>query len=413
MFYLMHMHRLITIANRMLWLLITAVFGLLITRMINPEFLGNHTEWNQLPAKIASILFLITLLPGVAQRFGLRNMFVRYGVAWRRTIGITMYFFALTHFLFLIDLIPWFSGGFVPSFDVVTASGFTAVILLLPVLLTSNNTSVRFLKRYWKIIQRLTYIALPLIAIHLWNNDETLIAVSYGIVSIIIILSYFMNTYKRDTSLTRTGIVTLAVVAGSAFIAYLSLTLLFKKPNDAAREAAAQKNTLRVEELTTENRQLKSELDETAAQLEEFERIEREKEAALERAAQAQKDEELRIAREKEEAEAEAARVAALQNYVDGTYIASATFVTDKGKLTESIDVTLSLNKDTIQSVSVVGHLEKSKSIKYFGKFENDISGVIVGKKLDTISIGAIGGASDTSEGFRSALQKIRLQAKA
>ena len=254
------MHYIIKYSNRLLWLLIVIVFCLIITRMVSPDFLAGHSEWNAPPANIAAVLFLVVLLPGTFQRMGINNILIRFVVMWRRTLGISMYFFVLMHFLFLIDYLPWFSDGLVSDFDALTASGITATILLLPALLTSNNFSVRLFKKYWKILQRVTYIALPLIAIHLWQADHIFLMVLYGIVSFIILLSFFVSAYRRNKSSLTTAVAAILTIALAAVATYFPLKLLFKDPQDVVREEELLKNTARVEELVGENSTLKKEL---------------------------------------------------------------------------------------------------------------------------------------------------------
>lgn len=192
------MQKYIKMCNKALWGLSAITLCLIIARMINPVFLEGYSEWNGPPGNIAVILFAIILIPGALQRLGVRNALMRYGIAWRRTMGIAMYFFGLMHFLFLLDFLPAFSDGLITSMDALTASGVTAMVLLLPVILTSNNWSVRFFKKKWKVLQRMTYLVIPLIAIHMWQVQKWGVVVVYALVTILVIFSYFYAAAKKN-----------------------------------------------------------------------------------------------------------------------------------------------------------------------------------------------------------------------
>lgn len=63
-----------------------------------------------------------------------------------------------------------------------------------------------------------------------------------------------------------------------------------------------------------------------------------------------------------------------------------------------------------IQSVTLVQHGEEPKSKQLQKNFENAISSHLVGQKLDSASIGTLGGASNTSAAFTKALETIKTQ---
>lgn len=221
-----------------------------------------------------------------------------------------------------------------------------------------------------------------------------------------------MQQQKRISPLVRSVFSTIVVILLSIVIAYGAMRILLKNAQDVLRE----------EELET----VKAELDDLQAErvlifeeLEEFRRIktEEEAEAARIRAAQAtyEKAEAGPIAAEERAAaaaRAEAERMAVLYDYKNGRYTANGPYVTDRGKVTESLDVTLTINKDIVTSINLVGHLVKTKSHKYHAKFEKEIGSVVIGKDIDSLNVHGIGGASDTSTGFRVALDRIKAQAK-
>lgn len=76
-----------------------------------------------------------------------------------------------------------------------------------------------------------------------------------------------------------------------------------------------------------------------------------------------------------------------------------------------TMQATLAVSADgTIQSVSLVQHGEEPKSKQLQKSFENAISSHLVGQKLESASIGTLGGASNTSAAFTKALETLKTQ---
>ncbi|MDG1505086.1 MAG: protein-methionine-sulfoxide reductase heme-binding subunit MsrQ [Planktomarina sp.] len=89
-------------------------------------------------------------------------------VRFRRAIGLMAFAYVLAHFLvwFLLDLQAlnqiWTEIAKRPY---VTA-GFAGFIVMIPLALTSNDWSVRRLRRFWRVLHRLTYLAAILAGLH-------------------------------------------------------------------------------------------------------------------------------------------------------------------------------------------------------------------------------------------------------
>jgi uncharacterized protein with FMN-binding domain len=98
-------------------------------------------------------------------------------------------------------------------------------------------------------------------------------------------------------------------------------------------------------------------------------------------------------------------------NYKDGTYTAQGSFDTPNG--TEQIGVTIQLSSNSITSVSVDdSSIYSGTSFAYTERFISGLNSVVVGKNIDTVSVGRISGASLTPIGFNAALDTIKSQAK-
>lgn len=95
--------------------------------------------------------------------FGITNLFVR------QAMGIATAVWSILHFIFFI----WVEG-FPETFTQVNyVAGFGAVLILTPLLFTSNRKSMKWLKTKWKKLQSLAYLAITLSLLHVAILDKT------------------------------------------------------------------------------------------------------------------------------------------------------------------------------------------------------------------------------------------------
>ncbi len=111
---------------------------------------------------------LITLaVSPFRQWFGLSAL-----LRFRRMLGLYVYFYACCHFLiwFILDHALSFGDMIEDIIDrPYITFGFSALMLLIPLAVTSNNVMVRKLGRRWKKLHRLVYAIIILGVLHyLW-----------------------------------------------------------------------------------------------------------------------------------------------------------------------------------------------------------------------------------------------------
>lgn len=111
---------------------------------------------------------LITLaVSPLRQWFGLSTL-----LRFRRMLGLYVFFYACCHFLvwFVIDHALSFGEMIEDIIDrPYITFGFSALMLLIPLAITSNNAMVRKLGKYWKKLHRLVYVIIILGVLHyLW-----------------------------------------------------------------------------------------------------------------------------------------------------------------------------------------------------------------------------------------------------
>lgn len=95
--------------------------------------------------------------------------------------------------------------------------------------------------------------------------------------------------------------------------------------------------------------------------------------------------------------------------YTDGEYSAEGEYTSPGGK--ETVKVSLTLSGDVIKAVTVTPESTNPNGQKYQSEFAEGISDVVVGKKIDDISVTKVAGSSLTSGGFKDAVDKIKADA--
>jgi methionine sulfoxide reductase heme-binding subunit len=118
--------------------------------------------------KTALNLLLITLaVTPVRQLTHLNNL-----IRLRRMLGLFVLFYALMHFLTYIGPfqgLSWHSIAEDISKRRYITIGFTALLLLIPLAVTSTNKMMRRLGRRWQTLHRLIYLIAPLAVLHFWK----------------------------------------------------------------------------------------------------------------------------------------------------------------------------------------------------------------------------------------------------
>lgn len=158
-------------------------------------------KYGSLLGQIALVLFMIALLPGIMQRLRLfpkvTMPLASIIIIFRRHIGILMFLTAWAHMTFTTTLPRYlFTGTFLPStlpmlFEMM---GTLAFMVLFPVWVTSNDFSKRLLGKWWKTLQRLTYIAIWFIVAHVvLLGGSTWVIVAISTVALLEVTSWIVH----------------------------------------------------------------------------------------------------------------------------------------------------------------------------------------------------------------------------
>ena len=97
--------------------------------------------------------------------------------------------------------------------------------------------------------------------------------------------------------------------------------------------------------------------------------------------------------------------------YSDGTYSATGSYISPGGR--ESLDLTVTIKDGVITDTSIVTKATDRTAQQYQEQFTDNYKTLVVGKKVDGLSLSRVAGSSLTSNGFNDALDEIRNDAKA
>lgn len=139
--------------------------------------------------------YILTLLPTnlrIVFPFTKKTGFPQWLLKYRRFIGLLSFFLAVAHgFIFfkqrnfdVFDLQTYF----------VYFQGVSTFIIFTLLAITSNDWSVKRLKKNWKRLQSLTYIAMFLVTWHIWDKmaDHWTYLTPVGIAAISAIIVLFL-----------------------------------------------------------------------------------------------------------------------------------------------------------------------------------------------------------------------------
>jgi DMSO/TMAO reductase YedYZ heme-binding membrane subunit len=141
-------------------------------------------EWGLRAGRLAESFFIIVLIPGMATRYGIRNKPLSLLMIFRRYLGILMYVIALAH-VAIVRIAPQ-----LPYIDLSLPSGSVlyggvAMVLLLPLFVTSNDSSVRRLGIWWTRVHKLIYGAMIVILLH---TGLQRVSVWSGVMAVFVVL---------------------------------------------------------------------------------------------------------------------------------------------------------------------------------------------------------------------------------
>lgn len=166
-----------------LFFLLYFLLGLLV---IFSFFIPQISLYSNFFGQLSLLTYISTLLPGIAKRFNISFTPFNVLFLYRRHTGITMYLFALTHMVL--------SGVLFSTMPFVIFSQM-AMIILFFLFITSNNYSLSKLSHHWYLLQKLTYVVMFLIFLHVALIDFGTLSLLLLLTIILEIISFIYHHY--------------------------------------------------------------------------------------------------------------------------------------------------------------------------------------------------------------------------
>jgi DMSO/TMAO reductase YedYZ heme-binding membrane subunit len=148
---------------------------------------------------IASFFFCLTIAPGIIRRSNVNFLgeIPSHLLFARAQLGLTMFFTALGHYLF-VAIIPFVRFGIEPNIRAYYIFGMLALFLSSWLAITSNQFSKKLLKQKWKTLHSLVYIIVWLIFLHTALIQINPISVLLGIFAVAETLSLIYDRSKKN-----------------------------------------------------------------------------------------------------------------------------------------------------------------------------------------------------------------------
>jgi sulfoxide reductase heme-binding subunit YedZ len=122
----------------------------------------------------------------------------------RRSFGLAAFGYAILHLLFYIIDMEALEPILVEFWAPGIWTGWAALLVFVPLAITSNNASMRRLKQGWKRLQRLAYIAALLTLAHwLLIHDGFAGAMAHFVPLLILELLRIIIIYARRNNMIR------------------------------------------------------------------------------------------------------------------------------------------------------------------------------------------------------------------
>ena len=184
-----------TILNKMqiFWLVLSVpalilLYGYFVGQITAIDMLHPTGEWS------ARLMIIAVMLSPMVSLLGPRP-WLNWLVQRRRYFGVASFLYALLHLAFYIIDMEYLDDILAEFWALGIWTGWAAMLLFVPLALTSNGASMRALKTGWKRIQRLVYPMALLVLVH-WifiDNDLGPALVHFIPLAILIAARFFLS----------------------------------------------------------------------------------------------------------------------------------------------------------------------------------------------------------------------------
>jgi len=133
------------------------------------EIKGLYSTIGRKSGQISIVLLLLTLIPGMLKRMDLLNKIESIVYLFRRQLGVLAFFMAVTHVGYMSWIRKIASGeNPLDSLFKYQQTGFAAFTIFLLLWVTSNDISMKLLGKWWRYLQRLSYVSVIALILHVF-----------------------------------------------------------------------------------------------------------------------------------------------------------------------------------------------------------------------------------------------------
>ena len=126
-------------------------------------FYGEYLHWTGLQA---THLLFIALLATPLRRLFSNARWTQWLVRYRRDVGVAVFVYAAAHTIAYLQREPVLAQIIADAMTAGILTGWLALLIFLPLAMTSNDWSVRRLARRWKTLHRFVYAGAGLTLAH-------------------------------------------------------------------------------------------------------------------------------------------------------------------------------------------------------------------------------------------------------
>lgn len=167
---------------------------------VQNKWYGAAYEFARQSGEIAVGLYILTCMPGIFRRLGIRHKLISLLMIFRRQIGILMYVFVLIHVMVLRVVPVFLRGGSIFPSSWFEIFGSVASGLLFLLFMTSNDMSVKKLGTWWHKIHQLTYVVMFFILLHVALQAISIWAILTAMLIVVQIISYAVSRSRKVTA---------------------------------------------------------------------------------------------------------------------------------------------------------------------------------------------------------------------
>lgn len=187
------------------FIVLLIIRGIWLTFTHQPGF-GITSTFGLLSGKVAIPVFLVIVYPGILGRFKIKHPLITIGILFRRYTGILSFLLVLQHVL-MVYLLPTLAYK-MPFFPIPTfiIAAEVAFLLLFLMFITSNDQSVKLMKKNWKLLHKSIYIVLWLIFVHVALQEVGGFALVMGGTATLEVISLMYDALTKKPAVATTPV---------------------------------------------------------------------------------------------------------------------------------------------------------------------------------------------------------------